>query len=115
MLNRRHRFHGYGSLRRVYSRSQNVRGSLISLRYASRGPGKPYRVAVVVGKKVHKSAVKRNRIRRRIYENVRNSTYVPASTDLIITVYNEQVADIPASELEDQVNQLLQKVTQGAS
>jgi ribonuclease P protein component len=83
----------------------------VGLRYANRPLSKPYRVSVIVAKKVHKSAVKRNRIRRRIYEIVRKSDYAPESTDLILTVFNEQVAYMPAEELEEQVNNLLQKIS----
>lgn len=110
MLSTRHRFHGYGSLRRVYANSKNVRGNFVSLRYAHRNSGRPYRVGVIVSKKVHKSAVKRNRIRRRIYEIIRKSEIVTDGTDLIISVYNEQVAEMPATELEALVEQLLQKI-----
>lgn len=109
MLNRQHRFHGYGSLRRVYSHSQSVRGVLIGLRFAPRNPGKTYRVAVVVAKKVNKSAVKRNRIRRRIFEIIRNIKDVPTSTDLILTVYSDEVRDMPQLELEALIVNLIQK------
>ncbi len=115
MLNRQHRFHGYGSLRRVYSNGNSARGSLVSLRYAMRKDNKPYRVAVVVGRKVHKSAVKRNRIRRRLYEIIRRSNDVPESTDLIFTVYSDRVAEIPATELETMINDLLVKTSPSTS
>src|SRR5487761_1469357 len=111
MLNRQHRFHGYGSLRRVYSKSQSVRGSVVSVRSSPRNPNKPYRIAVVVSKKVHKSAVVRNRIRRRIYEIVRKQNSVPGSTDIILTVYSDQVADMPHKELETIIHDLLSKIT----
>lgn len=109
MLNRKHRFHGYGSLRRVYDNSKSVRGPLVSLRYSIRKPDKKYRVAVVVAKKVNKSAVVRNRIRRRIFEIVRQSQ-VKESIDYIFTVYSDQVAELPAEELKNQIEQLLSKV-----
>jgi ribonuclease P protein component len=108
MLNRQHRFHGYGSLRRVYAKSQSVRQPMISLKFASRNE-KPYRVAVVVARKVHKSAVKRNRVRRRIYEIVRKSALVPESTDLIFTVFSDQIIDMPPAQLDNVLNQLLEK------
>jgi ribonuclease P protein component len=111
MLTRSHRFHGYGSLRSTYTHGQTVRGSLVSLRYALRSNGKPYRVAVVVSRKVHKSAVIRNRIRRRIYELVRQSQAVPPSTDLIFMVFSDQVATIEAERLNSIINELLSKVT----
>lgn len=103
-----HRFHGYGSLRGVYQRGKNFRGSLVSVRVAFGDARKPYRVAVVVSKKVHKSAVVRNRIRRRIYEIVRTSdnTLAPG-TDLVFTVFSEQVAELESSKLRSMVEELL--------
>ncbi len=111
MLKRSHRFHGYGSLRRTYSHGQTVRGSLISLRYGSRPAGKPYRVAVVVSRKVHKSAVVRNRIRRRVYEWMRQSETVPLATDLIFTVFSDQVATLGAEQLNSLLSELLTKAS----
>jgi ribonuclease P protein component len=111
MLTRSHRFHGYGSLRRTYSNGKTARGSLISLRYAPRPTGKPYRVAVVVSRKVHKSAVVRNRIRRRVYELVRQSEAVPPATDLIFTVFSDQVATLAAEQLNSVMSELLTKAS----
>jgi ribonuclease P protein component len=111
MLTRSHRFHGYGSLRRTYSHGQTVRGSLISLRYAPRPAQKPYRVAIVVSRKVHKSAVVRNRIRRRVYELVRHTDTVPPATDLVFTVFSDQVASIETKQLNSIISELLSKVT----
>src|SRR5665811_1600332 len=101
MISIAHRFHGYNSLRNVYKRGQNVRGSLVSLKFAHRGPAKPYRAAVVVSRKVSKSAVVRNRIRRRIYEIVRQSHQtIKPSTDLVFTVFSDQVAELPPPKLQ---------------
>jgi ribonuclease P protein component len=111
MLTRSHRFHGYGSLRRTYSNGQTVRGSFISLRHAPRPAGKPYRVAVVVSRKVHKSAVVRNRIRRRVYEFVRQYEIVPPAVDLIFTVFSDQVASLETERLNSIMNELLTKAT----
>jgi ribonuclease P protein component len=66
-------------------------------------------VAVVVSRKVSKSAVVRNRIRRRVYEIVRRADNVPPSTDLIFTVFGEQVAELEATKLQATVAELLQK------
>jgi ribonuclease P protein component len=109
MLGRTHRFHGYGSLKRVYGHSQAVRGQSISLRYSPRSANKTYRVAVVVSRKVSKSAVIRNRIRRRVYEQVRLAGNVPANTDLVFTVFGEQVAELPAAKLAATLRDLLDK------
>lgn len=109
MLGSRHRFHGYGSLKAVYQRGQTVRGELIGLRFSSRNHNN-YRVAVVVSRKVSKSAVVRNRIRRRVYEAVRKSdrNILPGS-DLVFTIFNEKLKDIPSSELSHSIDRLIDK------
>lgn len=89
-----------------------MRSSLINLRFFPRPNGKPYRVAVVVSRKVHRSAVVRNRIRRRIYELVRRSEALPQSSDLIFTVFSEQVASLDADKLSSIVQDLLNRATQ---
>lgn len=110
MIAQTHRFHGYGSLNSVYRSGQAVRGSLLSLRYATRDAHRPYRVAVVVSRKVHKSAVTRNRIRRRIYEVVRRqSDSIQSGTDLIFTVFNDRLATVESQKLEDAITDLLRK------
>jgi ribonuclease P protein component len=112
MIGRTHRFHGYGSLNGVYQRGQNVRGAMISLRFAKRDPRRAYRVAVVVSRKVSKSAVVRNRIRRRIYEVVRQTaTDIAPGTDLVFTVFDERIAELPSTELQHTVNGLLRKAS----
>lgn len=108
MIGRTHRFHGYGSLRGVYQRGKTARTPMLNLRYTVRDPKKPYRVAVVVSRKVNKSAVVRNRIRRRIYEIVRNQGVQPG-TDLVFTVFNDQLAELEAPKLRETVSGLLEK------
>jgi len=59
-----------------------------------------YRLAVVVSKKVNKSAVARNRIRRRLYEAVRLiEEKISQPQDIAITVYHDRIAELPAPEL----------------
>lgn len=101
MISRKHRFHGYNSLRFVYQHGKTVRGPLCSVKFAPNERRKMYRLAVVVSKKVHKSAVRRNRIRRRLYEAVRNhESEITRPYDIVLTVFHEQVAEMPAPELE---------------
>lgn len=110
MLGRTHRFHGYNGLRGVYKRGNTARTSLMNLRYGSRDPNKPYRVAVVVSRKVSKSAVVRNRIRRRIYAAVREfSQNIPSGTDLVFTVFSDQLATLPAQDVQEMIAGLLKK------
>lgn len=101
MIHTTHRFHGRSSLRYVYQRGQTVRGSLVSLRYIHNDRQPSYRVAVVVSRKVSKSAVVRNRIRRRLYEIVRkNAAQIAGSYDIVLTVYGEDAAKLSHATLQ---------------
>ncbi len=110
MIARTHRFHGYNSLNWAYRRGQAVRDSKIALKYAINSKRSSYRAAVVVSRKVSKSAVVRNRIRRRIYEVIREcEPQIKDSYDLIFSVYSDSIAELPYSELKQLiVNQLRQ-------
>ena len=100
MIGRTHRFHGHNSLRFAYQNGKTVRGPLCALRYVRNERRSSYRLAVVVSKKVSKSAVVRNRIRRRLYEAFRElEPQVQMPYDLILTVFTEQVAEMPIDEL----------------
>lgn len=110
MIDKTHRFQGYGSLRFVYQRGQTVRGPFFSLKYIANRRRTVYRVSVVVSRKVHKSAVVRNRIRRRIYEIVRTqSARVNGAYDLVFIVYSDQLATLPAAQLYEAVIEKLEK------
>jgi ribonuclease P protein component len=109
MISRAHRFHGYGSLRYVYQHGRMVRSPLMSLRFSTNEKRKNYRLAVVVSKKVDKSAVARNRMRRRLYEIVRTNPPT-GGLDLVLTVFNASVAELPAPELQKQVTGLLRGI-----
>lgn len=110
MISHKHRFHGLGSVRRTYKDSRVVRGEHCSLRYKAHPKRKEYRVAVVISKKTEKSAVKRNRMRRRIYEYIRNNQHLfTTQADMVITVYSDQVATMSHTELAAQLNSLLKK------
>lgn len=101
MISRIHRFHGRASLRFAYGRGQTVRGPHCSLKYVQNHRRKTFRVAVVVSRKVSKSAVVRNRIRRRVYEIVRaHGQAILLPFDLVFTIYDDQPAVMPRDELE---------------
>ena len=109
MIDALHRFHGRGSLRFVYQHGKSVRGPFNALRYSCNNRRKTFRVAVVVSRKVHKSAVVRNRIRRRVYEIVRQQTeHIAEPYDLVFLLYSDQVATMPAAELSAMLLKQLQ-------
>jgi len=109
MLSFRNRFHGHGSLRYVYKNGQAVRSRLVTMKYIDNPRRKRPRVAVVVSKKVLKSAVGRNRIRRRIYEVIRKELpEAKQNQDLVFLVFSSEVLTLPPADLTDVIRQLLQ-------
>jgi len=110
MLGRKNRFHGRASIQRLYKNGKSVRTGALALRYEQNPKRRDYRAAVVVSRKVSKSAVVRNRIRRRIYERVRIlSSSFSATYDLTFTVFDEKIATMPPAELDDEVTKLIKK------
>ena len=109
MISNSHRFHGRSSLRFVYQRGQTVRGPHLSLRYIHNTRQPVYRAAVVVSRKVSKSAVVRNRIRRRIYEVIRVAAAgIQQPYDLVFTVYGEEAAVMSHATLKKIIHNQLQ-------
>ena len=65
---------------------------------------------MVVGKKVVKSAVKRNRMRRRIFEVVRKHwDRIPAHHDFSLTVFTAEFLTMTPEEVEQNVVGLLRQ------
>lgn len=107
MLSAQHRFHGHGSLRYVYKNGQAVRSHLITVKYTTNPHRKHSRFAVVVSKKVHKSAVGRNRIRRRIYEIIRRQLpSISRPHDVVVMIFSGEVLALPHEELNELIDQL---------
>lgn len=110
MVGRAHRFHGRNALRPVYQHGETVRSGPISLRYLHNPRRQNYRVAVVVSKKVNKSAVVRNRLRRRIYEIIRSrGRELRQSVDLVYIVYEDSPKGASHAALDSQIFSLLQR------
>lgn len=109
MLNKKYRFHSRGGVRYTYQNGKTVRTPKISLVYNKNERGFQ-RFAVVVSKKVLKSAVGRNRIRRRVYEAIRlELSDFQRPQDSIFIIYNKDVKDMPFLELRDLIRSLLEE------
>lgn len=107
MIKGKYRFHGHAGLRYVYRKSASVRSRLLVIRYVVNTRRRTPRLAVVVSKKVLKSAVGRNRIRRRIYELLRLEIPELANYDLAVIVTSAEARDVAATELQSSIKQLL--------
>ena len=101
MVSRLNRFSGTNSLNFVYREGKTLRTKHFSIKFAPNSRRQTYRVAVVVSKKVSKSAPERNRIMRRLYELVRVEVAEKLSNlDIVISVFDAEVAKMPAQELK---------------
>lgn len=104
------RFHGHSSLGFVYKNGQAVRSHFATLKSSTNPHRTQSRVAVVVGKKVLKSAVGRNRIRRRIYEHIRRQ--IPrfkSNFDIVVIVTSSEFLTMSASDLSNQIEDLFNR------
>lgn len=102
-----HRFHGHNSLRYVYANGKAVRSRCLTVKWVANERRKKSRVSVVVSKKTLKSAVGRNRIRRRLYEYVR--VHLPSLNgiyDIVIIATSSDLRDMPSSELVAELDKL---------
>ena len=107
MLSKKYRFHSRGGVRYVYQKGKTIRSPRMSLVFVKNERGFT-RIAVVVSKKVMKTAVGRNRIRRRVYEALRkNLEYIPKSQDYVFVVFSKDVMTMPFSELEKSLGELV--------
>lgn len=101
------RFHGHSSLRYVYKNGRVIRSRSATIRVIANPHRKHSRVAVIISKKVLKSAVRRNRIRRRIYECIRlKLPHLNGVYDIAVIVLSSELINVPPQELSEQFDQL---------
>lgn len=109
MLSKKYRFHSRGGVQYTYKHGKTIRTPKISLVHNNNDRGFQ-RFAVVVSKKVVKSAVGRNRIRRRVYEAIRlELPTFSAKRDNIFVVYSKDVSNMDFSELRHLIHSLLEQ------
>ena len=110
MLAFQYRFHGHGSLRYVYAKGSTKRSRFFTVKTTYNQRRKHSRFSVVISKKVHKSAVGRNRMRRRIYEVIRNEIPKMKSVqDVAVIVSSAEVMALPYDELYSQITTLFKQ------
>lgn len=102
MLSYRNRFHGHASLKYVFAKGQAVRHRWFTIKYIENPRRSRSRISVVVSKKVCKGAVGRNRIRRRLYEQIRavlEDLNSGKAYDIVVIVTSADIRTIPNLEL----------------
>lgn len=110
MLAYKNRFHGHGSLRYVYSKGESVRTQKIVVKFTSNKNRNESRFAVVVSKKVLKSAVGRNRIRRRVYEIIRHELpKFDGVYDVAVMIFHKSIKEMPHEELRNSLIEIFEQ------
>lgn len=117
MLSKKYRFHSRGGVRHTYAHGRTIRSPKLSLVYNNNVRGYT-RFAVVVSKKIEKTAVGRNRIRRRVYEAIRlvlaDSSTNPTGSrylkrDYIVVAYNKDIMTMDFVKLKELISSLLEQ------
>lgn len=109
MLAKKYRFHSRGGVRFTYQKGKTIRMPKLSLVHNDNSRGHQ-RFAVVISKKVMKSAVGRNRVRRRVYEAIRmNLPYFKDKKDCIFVIYSKDIKDMPYEKLIKLIRDLLEQ------
>ena len=110
MIANNFRFHGHNSLRYVYSNGKAVRSQLFTLKFVHNSRRTHPRFSVVISKKVMKSAVGRNRIRRRLYEYLRLHTdHLNGVYDIVIICSSGELRALPYAHITEQLDTLFSK------
>ena len=110
MLSKKHRFYGQGAIRYINRKGRPLRSQLFTVKRVPSRQTQDFRVAVVVSKKVAKSAPRRNRIRRRIYEVIRTDAYRYAQgSDIVIVVFSDKIATMDYMELKTSLVDILKQ------
>lgn len=110
MISALYRFHGHNSLRYVYANGKATRTQTVTLKSTTNDRRKHSRFSIVVSKKVIKSAVGRNRIRRRLYEYIRTHIKdIEGIHDIVLICTSSELRTLPYDEISSQLDQLFTK------
>ena len=110
MLAFQYRFHGHGSLRYVYKNGTAHRSRTMTVKVTRNERRKVSRFSVVISKKVHKSAVGRNRMRRRMYEIIRHDLpHITRAYDVAVIITSSEVITMDYSALRVQIKSLFKE------
>ena len=109
MLSKKYRFHSRGGVQYTYKHGKTIRTPKISLVHNDNDRGFQ-RFAVTVSKKVARTAVDRNRIRRRVYEAIRlELPGFTAKKDNIFVIYSKDIIKMDFEELKALIHSLLEQ------
>jgi ribonuclease P protein component len=110
MISKKFRFHGHGSLKYLFQNGEQARTRFFGIKYIVNQRRDYPRIAVIVSKKISKSAVKRNRMRRRVYEILREHFNFEKPYDIAVTVFSDEVLTASYDELKEQLKKVISEL-----
>jgi len=111
MISKKYRFHGHGSLNYVHRNGQGERTKYMAIKYTKNERRNHPRFSVIISKKVFKSAVKRNRVRRRVFEIIRHEIKDDSpNLDVVFLLYSPEILDMPHEKLKSEITGLLKAI-----
>ena len=109
MISSKYRFHSRGGVKHTYKDGKTIRQKDLTLVFNENSRGKQ-RFAVVISKKILKTAVGRNQVRRRLYEAIRlELPNIQKPVDCIFIVYSKDLLNKDFKEIQDEIRVLLTK------
>jgi ribonuclease P protein component len=108
MLTSANRFHGGRDIQHAYKQAKMYRSRYFGVRVLEKN-NDTFRAVVVVSKKISKSAVTRNRIRRRLYELLRTHRDATRKSHVIVNVYDASLAIMPTEAVQAEFLRILSK------
>jgi ribonuclease P protein component len=108
MFAQKNRLRHEKDVKETLKKGRSVFDSICGVKFRSNG-GEDSRFAVVVGTKVHKSAVKRNRVRRQYREIIRtNIEMIKPGTDMVLLT-SKGALDLDYEEKKERLMGVLKK------
>jgi len=108
MLPKANRLRRSKDIQTLFSKGESVFDDVCGLKYRINQRDET-RVAVIVGKRISKKAVVRNRIRRRIREIVRHNLDDMAKGYDVALLVQDRAVDMPVDELRKHIGRVLNK------
>ena len=111
MLARQFRLRKSRDCQRVWRQGRTLQTPELRLKFCVKNFALP-RVNIVIAKKILKSAVQRNYLRRRLSEIIRcNFSLLPRNCDLLVICKNAKLRELDYASLTELVTKLLQKIS----
>ncbi len=107
-LNKKNRLKKKRDFENVFKKGKAVKGSFLFIKYIKNDLGLP-RFGFVVSAKVEKSAVKRNKIRRTLFDSAQSRVSILEGYDIIVFA-TPKIAGVPKEEAVNDFLSVLNKI-----